>query len=64
VGEPPENILHVAFGYKYDIGPAKRHGMRTAWVNRHGEDRPGTDLPDLEWRDLWGLAELAEAQAA
>ena len=59
VGEPPEHVLHVAFGYKYDIGPAKRHGMRTAWVNRHAEDRPGDDLPDVEWRDLWGLAELA-----
>lgn len=63
VGEPPEHVLHVAFGYKYDIGPAKRHGMRTAWVNRHAEQRPGDVQPDHEWRDLWGLAELAEAQA-
>ncbi len=23
---PPEQVLHVAFGYKYDIGPAKRLG--------------------------------------
>jgi 2-haloacid dehalogenase len=63
IGEPPEHVLHVAFGYKYDIGPAKRHRMRTAWVNRHAEARPGDDFPDVEWRDLWGLAELAEAQA-
>jgi FMN phosphatase YigB (HAD superfamily) len=61
IGEPPENVLHVAFGFKYDIGPAGRAGMGTAWVNRHREPPPG-DLPyDHEWRDLWGLAQLAEA---
>ncbi|MGH2407584.1 MAG: haloacid dehalogenase type II [Candidatus Limnocylindrales bacterium] len=59
LGEPPERILHVAFGFKYDIGPAQRHGMRTAWVNRHVEAAPGVERPDYEWRDLWGLAELA-----
>jgi 2-haloalkanoic acid dehalogenase type II len=58
IGEPPERVLHVAFGFKYDIGPARRHGMASAWVNRHGEPRPGEDAPDHEWRDLWGLAEL------
>jgi 2-haloacid dehalogenase len=59
IGEPPERVLHVAFGFKYDIGPAQRFGMRTAWVNRHAEPRPGQAVPDHEWRDLWGLAELA-----
>jgi 2-haloacid dehalogenase len=59
-GEPPERILHVAFGFKYDIGPARRLGFRTAWVNRHREKRPELERPDHEWRDLWGLAELAE----
>jgi len=58
IGEPPERVLHVAFGFKYDIGPAQRHGMRTAWVNRHAESAPGEERPDFEWRDLWGLAEL------
>ena len=58
-GERPERIVHVAFGFKYDIGPAKRHGFRTAWVNRHAEPRPGAEEPDYEWRDLWPLAELA-----
>jgi 2-haloacid dehalogenase len=58
--EAPERILHVAFGFKYDIGPARRLGFRTAWVNRRAEPRPGPDRPDHEWRDLWGLAELAE----
>ena len=58
---PPEDILHVAFGYKYDIGPAQEVGMQTAWVNRHREEAPGETKPDYEWRDLWGLAELAES---
>jgi 2-haloalkanoic acid dehalogenase type II len=61
VDEDPGSILHVAFGFKYDIGPAQRLGFRTAWVNRHGEPPPGDERPDHEWRDLWGLAELAEA---
>jgi 2-haloacid dehalogenase len=58
IGEPPERILHVAFGFKYDIAPARRLGMRTAWVNRHVEAAPGAERPDHVWRDLWGLAEL------
>jgi 2-haloacid dehalogenase len=57
---PPEQILHVAFGYKYDLAPAREVGMRTAWINRHREPPPGELRPDHEWRDLWGLAELAE----
>jgi HAD superfamily hydrolase (TIGR01549 family) len=64
IGEPPESVLHVAFGFKYDIGPAGRLGFRTAWVNRHAEPLPppagrARVEPDHEWRDLWGLARLA-----
>jgi 2-haloacid dehalogenase len=62
IGEPAERILHVAFGFKYDIGPAQEFGFKSAWVNRRAEERPGPALPDLEWRDLWGLAELASAR--
>ena len=61
IGEPPERVLHVAFGFKYDIGPAHRAGMSTAWVNRHQEAPPGSTPYDHEWRDLWGLAGLAES---
>ncbi len=60
IGVPAEEILHVAFGFKYDIGPAARHGMRTAWVNRHAEPPPGDEPFDHEWRDLWPLATLLE----
>jgi 2-haloalkanoic acid dehalogenase type II len=59
----PEEVLHVAFGFKYDIGMAKELGMQTAWINRHREPLPDSDVrPDHEWRDLWGLAELAERE--
>jgi 2-haloalkanoic acid dehalogenase type II len=61
-GVPAEQILHVAFGFKYDIGPAQELGFQSAWVNRRAEPRPGPAVPDLEWRDLWGLAELADAR--
>ena len=62
LGLAPEEVLHVAFGFKYDIGMAKELGMRTAWINRHREPLPDADAaPDHEWRDLWGLAELAES---
>jgi 2-haloalkanoic acid dehalogenase type II len=60
IGEPPERVLHVAFGFKYDIGPAERAGMKTAWVNRHQEAAPGAARCDHEWRDLWGLVSVAE----
>ena len=61
VGVPAEQVLHVAFGFKYDIGPAARAGMHTAWVNRHQQPAPGSTQYDHEWRDLWGLAKLAES---
>jgi hypothetical protein len=37
--------------------------MNTAWVNRHQEQPPGAAPYDHEWRDLWGLAGLAERLA-
>ncbi|MCC6313579.1 MAG: haloacid dehalogenase type II [Thermomicrobiales bacterium] len=56
---PPREILHVAFGFKYDIGPAAELGMASAWINRHVEPTPPGAAPDHEWRDLWGLATFA-----
>lgn len=63
IGEAPERMLHVAFGFKYDIGPAQRFGWKSAWINRNAEPKPGAENPDYEWRDLWSLAELAETNA-
>jgi 2-haloacid dehalogenase len=58
LGEDPAHILHVAFGYKYDIGAAQPLGFHTAWVNRRLEQVPGATRPDFSWRDLWGLADV------
>lgn len=55
----PQHALHVAFGFKYDISAAQQMGMRSAWINRHQEARPGDAVPDHMWRDLWGLATFA-----
>ena len=59
IGASPDEILHVAFGFKYDLAAAQRHGLRTAWVNRTGEPAPGPERPDHEWTDLWPLADVA-----
>jgi 2-haloacid dehalogenase len=59
IGAEPSEILHVAFGFKYDLAPAQRHGMPTAWVNRHREPAPGPEQPDHEWDDLWPLADAS-----
>jgi 2-haloacid dehalogenase len=59
IGLRPDQILHVAFGFKYDIAPAQELGLRTAWVNRHRDPPPGDARPDHEWSDLWPLAEVA-----
>ncbi|MGH2560387.1 MAG: haloacid dehalogenase type II [Thermomicrobiales bacterium] len=59
----PARILHVAFGFKYDNGPAQQIGMHTAWVNRAAEPQPDGPIPDFTWRDLWGLAEVAEQRS-
>lgn len=62
LGEEPADVLHVAFGFRYDIGSAMKLGMRTAWVNRHREEPPDPSIvPDHQWRDLWGLAELSSS---
>jgi len=59
LGGDAGQILHVAFGFKYDIGPARRVGFRTAWVNRKREQRPRPEEPDFEWDSLWPLADVA-----
>ena len=58
---PAEDVLHVAFGFKYDIGPANDAGMRSAWINRHIESTPSGAEPGHIWRDLWGLPQFVGA---
>ena len=59
LGLHPAEIIHVAFGFKYDIATAQQLGFETAWVNRRRETRPDGPAPDHEWNDLWPLAEAA-----
>ena len=59
LGEAPSRMLHVAFGFKYDIVPTQRFGWQTAWVNRNAKSTPGYERPDSIWPDLWGLAAWA-----
>ena len=49
----------MAFGFKYDLAAAQRHGMRTAWVNRHGEPAPGPERPDQSGGTSGRLADVA-----
>ena len=53
----PSRVLHAAFGWRYDLAPARALGMRTCFVNRSGRPRPAGDAPDLEVPSLAALAD-------
>jgi 2-haloalkanoic acid dehalogenase type II len=55
LGLPPDQVLHAAFGWKYDLAPARALGMRTCLVDRGGA--PEGLVADLR---VSSLAELAE----
>ena len=64
LGLPPASILHAAFGWRYDLGPARRLGLRTCFVNRAGHvghaasvDGAGAPAADLEVPSLATLAD-------
>src|SRR5207244_2277525 len=42
---PPGEILHAAFGWRYDLGPARAAGMHSAFATRSGAPRRGRDAP-------------------
>jgi 2-haloalkanoic acid dehalogenase type II len=56
LGVSPGAILHTAFGWKYDLEPARALGMRTCFLNRGGVtiDEPR----DLEVASLDALADV------
>jgi 2-haloalkanoic acid dehalogenase type II len=56
---PPGAILHAAFGWNYDLGPARALGMRVCFVNRGGVtiDEPR----DFEVPSLTALADTLDA---
>jgi 2-haloacid dehalogenase len=47
---PRDGHVHVAQSYSHDVVPATELGLRTIWINRHGQRReapPTRELPDL-----------------
>src|SRR6266571_6277491 len=47
---PRETHVHVAQSHSHDIVPAEELGLRSIWINRHGEHREPS--PTCELRDL------------
>lgn len=61
-GVTPAEILHVGDHPATDIDGARRAGLRTAWINRNGEQWPEQfESPDAVVTTISGLRELLEA---
>ena len=61
----PEEILHVGDHPETDIVGAQQVGMRTAWMNRKGEEWPSElHAPDAVVATIAGLHELLEPARA
>jgi 2-haloacid dehalogenase len=58
-GADPDRHVHVGASLFHDIGPARRLGLRSVWINRLGEE--GGPEPTVELRDLAGLPQALEA---
>ena len=57
VGGDPADVLHIAFGFEYDIAPAQELGCRTLWLNRKREPRVGAIVPDYTAENLSEIAD-------
>jgi 2-haloalkanoic acid dehalogenase type II len=57
LGLPPDQILHAAFGWRYDLGTARKVGMRTCFVNRGSGPVPDIEPPDLVVSSVEALAD-------
>src|SRR5687767_4032653 len=58
LGCEPDDILHVAQGFEYDIVPAHALGWRRVWINRYGKSGDPAYGPYDELPDLSGLPGL------
>jgi 2-haloacid dehalogenase len=58
LGATPDEILHVAQGFAYDIMPAHDLGWNRVWINRRGQAGDPAYGPYRELPDLTGLPEL------
>lgn len=56
LGVAPAQVLHVAFGDKYDLAPARTVGMKTAWLRRHDAPPPQHN-PDFTFESLPALCD-------
>jgi 2-haloacid dehalogenase len=58
IGCEPDDILHVAQGFEYDIVPAHALGWARVWINRYGKTGDPAYGPYHELPDLSGLPVL------
>jgi 2-haloacid dehalogenase len=58
LGCGPEEILHVAQGFEYDIVPAHQLGWARVWINRYGKVGDPAYGPYHELPDLTGVPVL------
>jgi 2-haloacid dehalogenase len=58
LGCQPDDILHVAQGFEYDIEPAHALGWKRVWINRYGKSGDPAYGPYDELPDLSGLPAL------
>lgn len=63
LGLTEKEMIHAAFGFKYDIVPATALGYRTCWVNRQGEPRPMDVWESFMVGDLRTLAVVVKYMA-
>jgi 2-haloalkanoic acid dehalogenase type II len=64
LGAEPAGVLHVSSGFRYDVPPARRLGLKTAWVNRKSEPAPSSGRADHEFETLSQLADFVERRLA
>lgn len=64
LGVAPADILHVGDDPVMDVVGARDAGLRTAWINRHGQPWPVTlgAKPELDLPDMGALADWLDAQ--
>lgn len=58
LGCAPDELLHVAQGFEYDIVPAHALGWERVWINRYGKTGDPSYGPYHELPDLSGLSDL------
>jgi 2-haloalkanoic acid dehalogenase type II len=57
LGLAPDQILHAAFGWRYDLTTARALGLRTCFVNRTQQPMPAGDPPDIVVSTVEALAD-------